>query len=701
MGAFGTLLKFHCNLRGFLFASLAVADLTRPLCMFLLSPRPPSATPQMAPGIRSMPPVFTPPQVKPLQPGELPEVNSSDVTEADEAQPAEQSMVMEPDASAANVGNVNAEATQAPAATAVATQTEGESPRHSGGTGVSYAHVGVNTEDEGNDDVQEQTGPAEEEEAEQETIAESDREEGAAQYVEKEKDLASDSASALLKEENVRLATELAEARARLEKLELEAQARAEAVAGASAAAVASSVKKLEAFKNVAAIPQRSPGGAEEAVPLAKDEATTGAGVQHVAEAEVEASPTTGETVLEAEGDDVVTAMRGRERSGHKGRSTGAIGGEEKGRSVSDIVGGPGWDSAKPAPEKRGPSRAATQKQLVAYRTGLSMLVKLCNQLTAASSVTAGLERGGASRTDPETIPVASSAPEGTLSRATPVESRSRETSVGTSSLTVTGEPGLDATPGPGAVPSAGAANVATVAEPTGSPVAFEDSRPLTTVAGGDNTTGTVEGEAEGRDTVTSVANRVPGATELEQPPREVAMAVTTVAGVETPSVEASSKAATTEGRLAPAAGGGGTGTVGADEEGEKTTAAPAPQGEAASVAQQKPSSAETSSGDRTVGTETGDGGGSDAGSKQIVAARSTSKGVDKIKRAAEHVAAHIRRSHVSQVRVCFPGCICLENNSFAPIHRNAYGIAHNRVTQPCYSIFMCYSCVSSLSMGD
>lgn len=617
-----------------------------------------------------MPPVFTPPQVKPLQPGELPEVNPSDVTESDEAQSAEQSMVMEPDVG--NVDNVNDEATQAPEATVVATQTEEESPMHSGDKGVSYVDVGVNTEGKGNDGAQEQTIPAEEEEVEQETIAEVDREECAVQSEEKEKGLASEKAS--LKEENVRLATELAETRVRLEKLELEAQARAEAVAAAAAAsaaaAAASSAKRGEVFKNAAATPERPPGGAEETAPPAKDEATAGAGVQHVAEAEVEVSPMTGETVSEAEGEDVVKAMRGRERSGHKGKITGTGDGEARGRSVSDVVGGAGGDSAKPTPEKRGPSRVATQKQLVAYRTGLSMLVKLCNQLTAASSVAVGLERGSASRTDPETIPVALSTPEGKLSRATPVESRSGEPSAETSSLTVTGEPSLGA---PGAVPSADAANVATVAEPTGSPVAFEDSRPLASVADGDNTTGSVEGEIEGRDTVTSVANRVPDATELEEPSREVARTVTAAAAVETPGVEASSKAVTTEGRLAPGTGGGDTVTAGAGEEGEKITAAPAPQGEAASVATEKPSTAETSSGDQTAGTEAGNGGGSDARSNHIVAARSASKGVDKIKRAAEHVAAHIRRSHVSQVRVCFRGCICLEINSFSVIHRCVY----------------------------
>lgn len=599
-----------------------------------------------------MPSVFTPPQVKPLQPGELPEVNPSDVTEADEVQSAEQSMLMEPDVG--NMGSVNAEATQAPAATAVATQTEKESPMHSGDKGVSCVDVGINTEGKGNGDVQEQTMPVEEEDVGQEMIAEADREEGVVQNEENDNGLASEKAS--LKEENVRLATELAEARVRLEKLELEAQAREEAMAAASAVAE-SPTTRGDVFKNVAATPERPPGGAEEAASPAKDKVTAGAGVQHVAEAEVEVSPTTGETVSEVEGEDVVKAMRGRERSGHKGSIPVTVDGEVRGRSVSDIVGGAGCDSSKPAPEKRGPSRVATQKQLVAYRTGLSMLVKLCNQLTAASSVAAGLERGSASQTDPETIPVASSAPKGTLSRATPVELRSGEPSVETSSLTVTGESSLGAA---GAVPSADAASVATVAEPTGSPVAFEDSRPLATVVGGDDTPGTVggddtlgtvEGEIEGRDIVTSVSNRVLDVTELEESPREVARTVTAAAGVETPDVEASSKAMTVECRLAPGAGGGGAGTAGADKEGEKITAAPVLQGEAASMATEKPSTEERSSGDRTSGTETGDGGGSDARLNHIVAARSASKGVDKIKRAAEHVAAHIRRSHVSQVR--------------------------------------------------
>ena len=619
-----------------------------------------------------MPPVFTPPQVTPLEPGELPEVSPEDV--ADMSQQPNLAAGTEvapeaPEAPAASVGGDSVWLHSEKAKTQVAATAEAEEEPPAK---ISTSEGGGG--DGGNIVGHDEPAPAEEMMVEKEVASKEEIQPAAAEEVKEGSHPTRDreeTSPTPLEAENARLVVELTEARARLEELESRAGAGVEAQL-TTAAATAAPVEDSEASKSVpggrgdeaaslpedetstnvssgrgdeaASFPENitstnvSSGRGDEAAASPGDKTSAGGGREDgatQAETETEASPMRQRAATDAaESKDVATVLRGRGRSGASGRIAGASGDEIRRRSVSDVVVDAGRDSSKPASERRGsgPSRETTQKQLVAYRTGLSMLVKLCNQLAAASVVTAGGVDGGAPRADAGTTsPMALNAP--SEAGAVPLAESPRHTEQSPEPLMMAVQE-----PGVGIDTKVDAGGVLAGVEPATA------TKEKEAVKGDEGD----HGEGAGKWSTE--------ATEKAEYSREVA-ATSTATGSEAPGgVEEASNVIgvgenddSSAGLASAAEGHGGAvkpvsavGETEAEGPGTTATALQLAEGTVASPLKpnREPSPAERGPGDAAV---------ADAGTeaRETAVVRSASRGVDKIKRASERVALHIRRSHV------------------------------------------------------
>lgn len=441
----------------------------------------------MAPGLRNPPPVFSPPSATPLSPGELPDVRPEDVEATSPPPPpppppppVEDSALAEESATPSEVPSVAPpeeppDATRPAAEVAEGFHGAAEALGDSAGRGKagedepSGAEPSAAAVGDGEVGSAGDGGGASEEGSAIEVVgAEAEAREGTGGVEQGATRAAEDS----LREENARLARELADVRARLVDLERSMReggkvAAAEEVQGqegvdtvlsgqtsvSARTASSSGSSSLEGRATRKAAGQTDGDGEAEAGEEAEAEAEGGAGAGAGAEAQAASGDDTaarlnqpsGGSIATAPKDDAprdvggasdpaaggddgtTTAVQRAEKAGageaglDRGRSFSAPGsrpegvsrrgdavhpasrrgirggdGHGYGRSGSARnVDGGGADAASPAPasstgrRSSSSSSGATQSQLLAYRAGLSMLVKLADQLAAAATAAA------------------------------------------------------------------------------------------------------------------------------------------------------------------------------------------------------------------------------------------------------------------------------------------------------------------------